>query len=120
MLKQFLVMLMLTSAPSALADPCPDETEAGTLDAFIRPGTDELKKVAHRRSARVTVTDEGGHVVAQGEGDLSDLHRFKLQPGTYRLRVEGEGLRTIIKQGVVVVGRKTTESKTFVVAEGSN
>ena len=117
MFRGLLFVVMLTLALSALADPCPDEAEAGRLEAFVRPGSDELKEVAYQRSARVTVTAENGRVVAQGEGNLNDLHSFKLQPGPYQVRVEGPGLRTVVKQGVFVVGKKTTESKTFVVAK---
>ena len=73
---------VLTFAAFAGAHPCPGDGDPGTLDAFVRPGTDELKEVTFSRSARVTVTDAGGDVVGQGEGPLSDLHRFELPPGT--------------------------------------
>ena len=99
------------------AHPCPEDTEPGTLDAFVRPGSEELGKVASMRSARVTVTTEDGTVVSQGEGDLSDLHRFKLPPGRYVLRVDGDGLRTVNKAGIVVIANKTTETMTFVTSE---
>ena len=110
-------MAMLAFAAFAGAHPCPGDGEPGTLDAFVRPGTDELKEAAFSRSARVTVTDVGGDVVGQGEGPLTDLHRFELPPGQYALRIDGPGLRTVSKTAVVVVANKTTESTTFVVAE---
>lgn len=87
------------------------------MNAFVRPGTDDLKKVEARRESGYRMIDEGGSVVAQGEGDLSELHYFELQPDSYRLRIDGAGLRTIIKQGAVVDAGKATRSRRLVVAE---
>ena len=110
------VLAVMVPAALAAAHPCPGDGNPGKLDAFVRPGDDSTKSTAFTRSARVTVTDVGGDIVGQGEGSLNDMHRFELPPGRYELVVEGEGLRTIRKSGVVVVANKTTDSKTFVVS----
>lgn len=111
------VAMALALANVGYADPCPSDAEPGALDVWVKPGSGELAKVARLRSARVTLYDEHGDAAAQSEDDLSTLHSFKkLVPGTYVLRLEGDGLRTIERRGVVVVGTRLTKSTIYAVS----
>ena len=103
-----LATLLAFTSGSALADPCPDLLEPGTIKVKLTPEKN-FSGDANRTPVRVTLWDMGGSIIAQEEDDASDFVTFwNIQPGEYSLTMEGEQVETVQKRGVAVVAKRTT------------
>ena len=103
----------LLAGAGASADPCPDLLEPGVIEVSAWPA-EGFAGNPDNVAVRVTVRDTSGTVVAQREDDARAVHVFSgMQPGEYSLTLEGDGVQSVEKTGVVVVAKRTTGVKAF-------
>jgi hypothetical protein len=104
-------LIVLTAAALALRTPrgaLAQRLGNGSLAVRVDVADDSFKALQGRGVMVSVIRD--GEVTAQQECHLNSSVRFELAPGLYDVRVEGDGMVTMVKRGIHVFEGKSTET----------
>ena len=102
------VFALFALVGTALREPRPGLAQVNTATIDVRLSVaDQSFQALKQRPVMVSVIKEGA-VVKQSETHLNSSVRFSLPAGIYDLRLEGDGMETLVKRGIHATPGETT------------
>jgi hypothetical protein len=100
-----LVLLVLALA---LREPQSVFAQRGPLNLSVRVSVDDASYQTIRQRPVMVTAIKDGAVVKQMETNLNSTARFSLPAGLYDVRLEGDGMETLVKRGIHVQAEEET------------
>src|SRR5262245_33896541 len=94
-----LLAFMMIATPARV----PAQAQTGELQVLLRY-PDDLKGTP----VMATAVTSNGKIAAQQEGSGFDIRLRPLPVGTYEVRLQGQGIETVVKSGIAVLQDRNT------------